>query len=103
MNNEKIQEKLLEKKIDGYSSNTDINFKVDGEILVTITIKEYRALITKAVRYDTNNEEYRKDYIKMFDEKQELEKKVKSLQDKILNNLGATDEEDEEDEVLDYE
>ena len=102
MNNEKLQEKLIDKKIDGYSSNADINFKVDGEILVTITIKEYRDLITKAVRYDTNNEEYRKDYIRMFDEKQELEKKVKNLQDKILNDLGATTEDDEY-EVDDYE
>lgn len=103
MNNEELPEQLYEKKLGDYTSDVDINFKVEDEILVTITIKEYRELVKKSVRYETNNEEYREKFYEVLDEKRELLKEVKSLQDKILNNLGATTEEDEEDEVLDYE
>lgn len=97
MNNEKFQEKLVEKKIDDYMSNVDINFKVEEEILVTITLKEYRDLIKTSVYYETNNEEYREKFYNLYDEKRELERKVKDLENKILNNLKATTEDDEED------
>ncbi len=102
MYNENLLEQLIEKKAGDYVSNVDINFKVEDEILVTITIKEYRDLVKKSVRYETNNEEYREKFYEVLDEKRELLNKVKSLQDKILNNVETTTE-DDEDEVYDYE
>lgn len=102
MYNENLLEQLIEKKAGDYVSNVDINFKVEDEILVTITIKEYRDLVKKSVRYETNNEEYREKFYEVLDEKRELINKVKSLQDKILNNVETTTE-DDEDEVYDYE
>lgn len=92
MNNEKFLEKLIEEKVGNYVQNVDINFKVENEILVTITIKEYRDLIKKSIRYDTNAEEYRKEFYNALEEKYELEKEIKSLQDKILNNFETSTE-----------
>ena len=98
MTNDKFQEKLVEKKIDSYNSNVDINFKVEEEILVTITLKEYRDLIKTSAYYATNNEEYRKKFYKLYDEKEALEKQIKDLENKILNSFKTTTEDDAEDE-----
>lgn len=43
-NTEQVQDKILDKKMDDYSSMLR-DFKADGELLVTITLNEYRFLV----------------------------------------------------------
>lgn len=55
--NEKIVEKLTEKKVDDYYNGSRDNFALNGEIVVTITLSEYRTLIKEVAtkKYDIDN------------------------------------------------
>lgn len=72
--NEKIVEKLTERKVDSYyNSNSSDNFALEGEIVVTITLSEYRTLIKEVAtkKYDID---------KANNDKYERESKIKSLE-----------------------
>lgn len=57
-NTELKQDKILEKKMDDYSS-TLRDFKAEGELLVTITLNEYRSLVEeKATGRNYSSENY---------------------------------------------
>lgn len=53
IDNEKIVEKLTEKKVDNYYNGSSDNFALNGEIVVTITLSEYRTLIKEVATKNT--------------------------------------------------
>lgn len=57
IDNEKIIEKLTEKKVDSFYNGSGDNFALNGEIVVTITLSEYRTLIKEVAtkKYDIDN------------------------------------------------
>lgn len=70
-NTELKQDQILEKKMDDYSSMLR-DFKADGELLVTITLNEYRFLVDdRATNRHYSNECY------------DLRKQVENLQKEI--------------------
>ena len=62
MDNEKLYEKIMDKKMESYkdASNTD-NFLAPGELRVTITLSEYRKLVsndaTRQAAIDASNKD----------------------------------------------
>lgn len=70
-NTELKQDQILEKKMNDYSS-TLRDFKAEGELLVTITLNEYRSLVDdRATNRNYSSERY------------DLRKKVENLQKEI--------------------
>lgn len=70
-NTEQVRNQILEKKMDDYSSMLR-DFKADGELLVTITLNEYRFLVDdRATNRHYSNECY------------DLRKQVENLQKEI--------------------
>lgn len=70
-NTEQVRNQILEKKMDGYSSML-MDFKAEGELLVTITLNEYRSLVDdRATNRNYSSERY------------DLRKKVENLQKEI--------------------
>ena len=70
-NTEMKQDQILEKKMNDYSSMLR-DFKADGELLVTITLNEYRSLVAdKATSRNYSSERY------------DLRKQVENLQKEI--------------------
>ena len=73
MDNEKLYGEILDKKLDGYNVNMD-NFLSPGELRVTISLNEYRKLVSSdATRQQTidvaNKDKYaREDEIKKLKE-----------------------------------
>lgn len=49
----------IEKKVSDYSDNTN-NYKIDGELTVTITLAEYRELVSKVAISDDEISKQRK-------------------------------------------
>ena len=76
---EEIRRTLIDEKLgDNYSrSEKLINFVGESEITVTITLEEYRNLITTAVRNEYSNKEL--DYWKYYNENLELKKQIEQL------------------------
>ena len=56
VDNEKVVEKLAEKKVDSYYNDSSDNFALKGEIVVTITLSEYSTLIKEVAtkQHDIN-------------------------------------------------
>lgn len=66
IDNENIVAKLAEKKVDNYYNGSSDNFALEGEIVVTITLSEYRTLIKEVAtkEYDikkANQDKYERD------------------------------------------
>jgi len=84
------------KKVDGYGAN-DLNFLGVGEIMVTITLKEYRNLVSTAAttedivskarsdknKAETENERLKKENAELKAELYSLNKKVNDAKDEI--------------------
>ena len=64
--NETIEGQVYESKTK-YDSNSGDNFTVGNELLVTVTLKEYRELIRKAVHLDDKG-------LELYNKNKELEK-----------------------------
>lgn len=66
INNDNIVAKIADKKIDDYYNGSKDNFSLEGEIVVTITLSEYRNLIKEVAtkEYDikrANQDKYERD------------------------------------------
>lgn len=89
---------MLQKKTEPYSSNLH-DFVADGEITVTITLSEYRDLVSFKANGDSKINELRSCLFKSEQNVRELEEKVKTLQSQIFEKTlknRMTEKESEE-------
>ncbi|EOC9197095.1 hypothetical protein ACJB6I_000584 [Staphylococcus pseudintermedius] len=70
------------KDFDAYKQTED-NFVANQELTVTITLNEYRDLISEKAKSKQKIDEARNDYYKERDKNRKLEEEVKSLKQKI--------------------
>ena len=76
MDNMSVKDVVLEKKMDNYSSNNNDNFVASQELTVTITLSEYRKLVSSdATRSEAIS--------KANDDKYERESEIKSLKAQV--------------------
>lgn len=79
-------ELLKEAKDDGYSSNNKLDFVSNGQIMVTITLGEYRQLVKAKAEHEAN--EARSKTYALEKERDSLKKVIEDLQ-KQLNDLKS--------------
>lgn len=74
--NEKVIEKLIDNKVGSFYNGTSDNFVIGGEIVVTITLSEYRTLIKEVAtkKYDIDQANA---------DKYERNNKIKALENEI--------------------
>lgn len=86
---------ILDKKMESYAVNTD-NFIASGEITVTITLSEYRELVTKTAASDTIIQKARNDKLEKDNRIKELENEVRTLKDKLYEMLPVNYKKEDE-------
>ena len=74
---------MLQKKTEPYSTNLH-DFVAQGEITVTITLSEYRDLVSFKANGDSKINELRSCLFKSEQNARELEEKIKTLQSDIF-------------------
>lgn len=100
MSNETTKDILLEKKLDGYSVNSD-NFTIPSEITVTITLNEYRNLLKIDSVTQHKIDEAQNDRWKRESENSKLREEIDELKHKLtkyiyeFGKLPADDEDNE--------
>ncbi|WP_353457599.1 hypothetical protein [Staphylococcus coagulans] len=72
------------KDFDAYKQTED-NFVANQELTVTITLNEYRNLITEKAGFEQKIDKTRNQYFEERNKVDELEKEIKSLKEKIYN------------------
>lgn len=70
------------KDFGNYNLSED-NFVANQELTVTITLNEYRDLISEKAKYKQKIDDARNDYFKERDKNRKFEEEVKSLKQKI--------------------
>lgn len=93
MENNTYTDKIADTKIDSYGYDELKNFKANGELLVTITLYEYRELLQAAANAKAS--EARSDYYKAEERAKTLEKELEGLK-KAFETLKRTDIDPEE-------
>lgn len=73
---------VLDRKMEGYRFE-DKNFKAESEIMVTITLGEYRELIEKNARSSYDIDKANKDKYERDSENKRLKEEVETLRAKI--------------------
>ena len=77
------EETLLSKKTNNYSSKLE-NFQTENELMVEITLSEYRELITKNSIAEYKAEEAKKEKFKKDKENEILKKEKRQLEMELL-------------------
>ncbi|MDR5603939.1 hypothetical protein RCO12_10890 [Staphylococcus coagulans] len=72
------------KDFDAYKQTED-NFVANQELTVTITLNEYRNLITEKAGFEQKIDKTRNQYYEKCNKVDELEEEIKSLKEKIYN------------------
>ena len=85
MENINITEVILDKKIESYKFDNR-NFQASGEITVTITLDEYRDLVTKVATSQHDIEKANNDKWKREKEIEELKKEKEDLLRRIYGS-----------------
>lgn len=100
MDNVKIENLILEKKMDGYGTN-NMNFVAPGELTVTITVEEYRELVSSDATRKQQIDEANAD---KYDRNQQIAKLTKEVEElkaelyetkKLLDQYKEKEEPDE--------
>ena len=100
MDNVKIENLILEKKMDGYGTNNK-NFVAPGELTVTITVEEYRELVSSDATRKQQIDDANAD---KYDRNQQIAKLTKEVEDlkaelyetkKLLDQYKEKEEPDE--------
>lgn len=84
-NTEQVRDLILEKKMDDYSSMLR-DFKAEGELVVTITLNEYRSLVeekTAGRNYSTDNYDLRKQVENLQNEVRDRDKRIVALTEQL--------------------
>lgn len=87
MEGNKTTEKITEKKMDDYRNGDLNNFAGENELLVTITLNEYRELVSEVAKKKADIDEERTAKWKAQNENTELKKEVEMLHKKIQDLL----------------
>lgn len=82
MEGNKTTERITDKKMDGYGSDLN-NFVGEKELLVTITLNEYRELVSEVAKKKKDIDEIRDAKWKAEAENKNLKKEVEELRMKI--------------------
>ena len=77
MENMKTENTILEKKLDGYGANNK-NFVAPGELTVTITVEEYRDLVSSDATRKSQIDEANAD---KYERNQKIEKLTKDIEE----------------------
>lgn len=96
MENTVVNNVVLDKKLDGYGVDSKLqNFVAPHEITVTITLSEYRELVSKAATRDADIDKANADKWTREDENKKLKEEVAELKAKLyeLQNPTAVKEE----------
>lgn len=95
---EELNKKLLEKEIENYNFES-INYKKFNEIMVQITLKEYRELIQEKATKNQDIERAEKDKYTREDENIKFKEEIKRLNDIIFEyrkQFGELQKEEED-------
>ena len=76
------EEKMLNAKMEHYSFEP-LNFKAEGELMVTITLSEYRELVKGSARYDALLSESYKRRNAAEKEVTQLRERIRGLQERL--------------------
>ena len=95
IDNENIVKGLVDKKIDNYYNASKYDFALDGEIVVTITLAEYRALVKDVATKEhdirkANESKYERDCRNKALESENAELKQKIFA--YINTFGKIEE-----------
>ena len=94
MENIVVNEVLLKEKMDLFGNTKTNNFVVADELTVTITLNEYRELISKVAISDAEIKKANNDKWKMDSENKQLRESVAKLQSQLyeMQNPKENDE-----------
>lgn len=96
MENTNIVNTVLDKKLDGYVSSSELhNFIAPQEITVTITISEYRELVQKVATRQADIDKAEADRYERNRKIEELEKENAELKAKIYELQNKEEKSDE--------
>lgn len=98
---EEIKESLLKKKLDSCWGSELKDFKAENELMVTITLNEYRDLIKKNVTAENRIAEAEKDKYRRNEENEKMKKENKELEMKLFEYrklYGELEQENNEEE-----
>jgi hypothetical protein len=76
---------ILNKKLDGYYTGELNNFTTRDELVVTITLNEYRELVKAKAISDNEIQKARVEACNLREENRKLQNKVKELLDKLYS------------------
>lgn len=94
MENTVINNVVLDKKFDGYTSSSDLhNFIAPQEITVTITLSEYRELVQKVATREADISKAESDKYERNRKIEELTKENAELKAKIYELQNHTEDE----------
>lgn len=84
-------EKILDKKLDNYSVNTD-NFRTEEELMVQITLNEYRNLVSSSATTKYQIDKANEDRYERNSENDRLKKENADLKAEIYELKKSLDE-----------
>jgi len=97
MENVKIENLILEKKMDGYGTNNK-NFVAPGELTVTITVEEYRELVSSDATRKQQIDEANADKYERNQKIEKLTKEVEELKAELYETKKLLDQYKEKEE-----
>jgi len=90
---------LVKEKTEKYSRRPEYDFVLPSELTVTVTLMEYRSLITAKGEYDKEIERQKDEHYKQWKEIEKLKAENEKLKEKVIALLnGETVEEEKESE-----
>lgn len=84
-NAEQVRDQILDKKMEDYSSMLR-DFKAEGELVVTITLNEYRSLVEEKAngrKYSSDNYDLRKQVENLQKEVRARDKRIVALTEQL--------------------
>lgn len=95
MDSVSVTDKVLESKLDRYGGNND-NFTAPQELTVTITLNEYRDLVSKVATRQAAIDEANKDKYERNNLNEKLEKEIADLKAELYEYHKKAEEKPEE-------